>query len=140
MNTIYALASESVRAIDLVTFKQNGDAAHTPVWFAPEPSSPQRLFVYTNRGSWKVKRLRRNPNVRVAPCSQRGLRTGPEFRAIAETIEDPQDPKFVRGFELLKRRYGIFFKLVLAGAWLSGRYRDRCIVHIMVEPESVVSD
>lgn len=140
MSTLYTLAQGSVRAIDLVTFKQSGEAVHTPVWFAPEPSSPQRLFVYTNRNSWKVKRLRRNPEVRVAACDMRGRRAGPGFSAMAETIEDPQDPKFVRGFELLERRYGVWLKLVLAGARLSGRYRNRCIIHIIADPDSRDSD
>lgn len=140
MSTIFALANDGVRAIDLVTFKRNGEAAHTPVWFAPEPSNPQRLFVYTNRGSWKVKRLRRDSNARVAGCDMRGLRTGPEFRATAEVIIEPQDPKFLRGFELLERRYGLWFKLVLAASRLSGRYRNRCIIHIIAEPESNDSD
>ncbi len=48
----------------------------TAVWFAEENG---KLYVFTNPNSGKVKRIRNNPAVRVAPCTIRGRITGPEF-------------------------------------------------------------
>ena len=40
----------------------------------------------TRSDSGKVKRLRRNPRVRVAPCSMRGRVRGPEVWATARVL------------------------------------------------------
>lgn len=41
----------------------------------------------TNSKSWKVKRLRNEARVKIAPCTIRGKVTGPDFPAIARFIE-----------------------------------------------------
>jgi uncharacterized protein len=59
----------SARYISLTTFRRNGTGVATPVWFAEEDG---RLYIWTNSGSWKVKRLRNDPRVTVAVCDVRG--------------------------------------------------------------------
>ena len=45
------------RYVNLATFRRNGSEVRTPVWVAPDG---ERLVVWTNVNSFKVKRLRRD--------------------------------------------------------------------------------
>jgi PPOX class probable F420-dependent enzyme len=51
--------------LNLETFRKNGEGVRTPVWFWEDGGV---LYVRTEDGSGKVKRARRNPQVRVTPC------------------------------------------------------------------------
>jgi uncharacterized protein len=53
----------------LRTFRQDGSAVSTPVWLAPAGG---HLYAYTPVRSWKVRRIRRNPTVGVAPSNFSG--------------------------------------------------------------------
>jgi uncharacterized protein len=64
--------------ISLASFRKNGAAVKTPVWFAEQDG---KLFVMTRSDSGKYKRIRNNPAVKIAPCSISGKVTGPEFPA-----------------------------------------------------------
>lgn len=55
--------------LSVTSYKRDGSGVATPVWFATEG---ERLLVMTDEGSGKVKRIRRNPYVTIAPCSAQG--------------------------------------------------------------------
>ena len=61
------------RYISLATFRRNGQAVLTPVWFAEDAGT---LYVMTRSDTGKYKRIRNNPQVRLAVCSARGKVTG----------------------------------------------------------------
>lgn len=65
------LADEIVRSryVSLTTYRKDGTPVPTPVWHVPHDGE---LWIVTEADSGKVKRIRRNPQVRVAPCSLRG--------------------------------------------------------------------
>jgi PPOX class probable F420-dependent enzyme len=69
--------------ISLVTFRKSGAAVATPVWFGEEGD---RLYVMTLSDMGKTKRIRHNPQVKVAPCTIRGRVTGAEFAATARLL------------------------------------------------------
>jgi uncharacterized protein len=69
--------------ISLTTFRKNGDAVATPVWFGEDGD---RLYIMTRSDMGKTKRVRNNPQVRIAPCTIRGKVTGPEFAAMARIL------------------------------------------------------
>lgn len=69
--------------ISLATFRKNGAAVQTPVWFGEKD---ERLYVVTRNDSGKCKRVRNNPEARVAPCTIRGTIIGPEFAATARIL------------------------------------------------------
>ena len=48
--------------ISLATFRKNGAAVYTPVWFAEDAG---KLYVMTGTKFWKYKRIRNNPRVRL---------------------------------------------------------------------------
>ncbi|HLX84585.1 MAG TPA: PPOX class F420-dependent oxidoreductase [Terriglobales bacterium] len=66
--------------ISLATFRKNGVAVYTPIWFAEDNN---KIYFMTNSKLGKCKRIRNNPIVKIAPCTIRGKITGPEFPATA---------------------------------------------------------
>jgi PPOX class probable F420-dependent enzyme len=60
---------EREKVISLETYRRNGEPVRTPVWFLEENGI---LYVHTDDSTGKVKRIRRNPKVRVAPSHFRG--------------------------------------------------------------------
>lgn len=69
--------------VSLTTYRKSGVAMPTPVWFAV---SGDKLYVKTGRRSGKAKRIRNNPRVEVAPCTNMGKLRGPAFPATARDI------------------------------------------------------
>jgi len=74
---------ENQKYISLKTFRKNGVGVATPVWFGEEDG---KLYVMTRSDMGKSKRIRNNPQVRVAPCTIRGKVTGPEFAATVRIL------------------------------------------------------
>ena len=87
------------RYINLVTFRKNGTGVPTPVWFGEENG---RLYVMTNGKSGKAKRLRHNPEVRIAPSTISGKVTGPEFSAKVRFMKTEEFP---RARKLINAKY-----------------------------------
>lgn len=90
--------------LSLETFKKSGEGVKTPVWFVLHNGL---LYVYTEADSWKVKRIRNNPRVRVALCTIRGRITGPWMDGTASIIEGDERRTADR---LLDRKY--FLKMI----------------------------
>ena len=78
-----ALAQQ--RHISITTFKRDGTPVSVPVWCAADHGS---LLVFSEADSWKVKRIRRDPHVRLAPCSARGTPRGPAVDADASLVAE----------------------------------------------------
>ncbi|MEV6955751.1 PPOX class F420-dependent oxidoreductase [Streptomyces sp. NPDC051183] len=57
------------RYVSLTTFRKDGTPVATPVWAVADGGE---LYVWTRSDSWKVKRIRNNGRVTVAPCDVRG--------------------------------------------------------------------
>ena len=69
--------------VSLTTFRKTGVGVATPVWFGEEDG---KLYVMTRSDMGKTKRIRNNPQVRVAPCTIRGKVTGSEIAATARIL------------------------------------------------------
>jgi PPOX class probable F420-dependent enzyme len=85
----------------LATFRRNGVAVATPVWAA---ESDGRFYVRSERASGKVKRLRNDPRVLVAPCTVRGKPLGAPLEATASVVA-PEREHLAE--QALARRYGL---------------------------------
>ena len=90
----------SQRYLNLESVKRDGTPVQTPVWFAEEQGV---LYVYTLANAGKVKRIRRNPRIRIAPCTMRGTVIGPWVEADATIVEATTA---VHGHALLRQKYG----------------------------------
>jgi hypothetical protein len=107
------------------TFKKNGQGVQTPVWFVQHDDA---LYVYTAADSYKVKRIRNNPRVRVALCTMRGRVTGPWVEGTASIIQGDERDAADR---LLDRKY--FLKVI--ANWLR-RNRPDARAMIRIRPAS----
>ncbi len=85
--------------ISLVSFRKNGAAVRTPVWFAEDAG---KLYVMTGSHLGKYKRIRNNPRVTIAPCTIRGKVTGAEFPARARIMRTEE---FSRVRKLINAKY-----------------------------------
>ena len=69
--------------VNLTTFRKSGRAVSTPVRCGVESG---KLYVSTGTKSGKVKRIRNNPRVQIAPCTIRGKVVGPTVEAMARIL------------------------------------------------------
>ncbi|AWK11394.1 PPOX class F420-dependent oxidoreductase [Streptomyces spongiicola] len=99
---------DRAKYISLTTFRKDGTGVATPVWFAAEGGE---LYVWTRSDSWKVKRLRRDDRVTVAPCDVRG-RVGEGAETAEGTARLLEEADLGRVRKLLSRKYGWRFRLV----------------------------
>ena len=111
--------------LNLETFKKNGEGVRTPVWFAADPaanldSTDAKLYVYTIGVSGKVKRIRNNPRVRIAPSDARGKVLGEWIEAQAEIVTGAEAE---HGMQLLNRKYFPWKQILAFFALFSRRER-----------------
>jgi PPOX class probable F420-dependent enzyme len=105
------------RYVSLTTFKRDGTSASTPVWVVGDGD---RLLVWTGADTWKVKRIRRERRVRVAPSTAGGKPRGEAVEATATILVDT-----ARVEELLARKYGLVYRAVRALNAVTRRVRRR---------------
>jgi PPOX class probable F420-dependent enzyme len=120
------------RYLSLATFRKSGAEVRTPVWFAvlPDERGNGTLWMVTGGDSGKVKRVRNNPRVRVAPSDVRGIVHGPWREGTARIADDPHD--IARAHALLRAKYGRQVTLLDFFSWLSGRRRRRAWLAVEV--------
>jgi PPOX class probable F420-dependent enzyme len=117
--------------LNLETFRRNGESVKTPVWFVADPSanhdaSDAKLYVYTTGGSGKVKRIRNNSRVRVAPCNARGSLLGEWVDARAEIVTGADAD---HGMQLLNKKYVPWKQLLDFFARFRPRARTVFLIH-----------
>lgn len=117
--------------LSLETFKKNGEGVKTPVWFAADPATDlsgvdARLYIYTIGNTGKVKRIRNNPRVRIAPCTMRGEGLGEWVDARAEILTGEEA---ARGMALLNKKYFPWKQLLGFFALFSRRERVVMAIH-----------
>ena len=113
--------------VSLETFKKDGSGVKTPVWVAPQGG---KLVVGTGGSTFKVKRLRNNPRVRLAACDARGKKIrGPWHEGTARVLPSSEAP---RAEAALNQRYGWQRRSFRFVARLIGRMKDPVIIEITV--------
>lgn len=100
MNNDKLAQFENQKYLSLATYKKDGTAVPTPLWFAQEGKV---FYVYTLSKAWKLKRIRNNPRARIAPCDVRGKIKGEWVDAEARILDPSEDRKVHR---LLDQKYG----------------------------------
>jgi uncharacterized protein len=100
----------------LVTFRRSGEPVPTPVWFGLHDG---RLYVESLADAAKVKRLRHDRRVRVAPCTVRGKPKGPFADGIGRVLGAAEG---TNAESALDRHYGLRRRLyVTVGTRLGAR-------------------
>jgi PPOX class probable F420-dependent enzyme len=86
--------------VSLTTFRKDGTPVATPVWASREGD---HLYVWTEAGSGKIKRLRNSGRVLVAPSDARGALQGAQVEGTAVLLDSPADVERIR--RLHKSKY-----------------------------------
>lgn len=86
----------------LVTFRKDGTAVPTPVWFAL--LDDRRLVVHTEERTAKIRRIRRDARVRVLPCDPRGKPLGAGIDGKARILNAAEERE--RAEAALDRHHG----------------------------------
>jgi PPOX class probable F420-dependent enzyme len=119
-------ALENHTYCNLVTLRRSGTPVATPVWFALDGS---RLYVKTETPSGKVKRIRNDPRVRVAPCTIAGRDLGPAIDGTARILPPAETP---HAEAMLRRRYGWGRRLFTILIEPIFEWRDRAPVYLEI--------
>ncbi len=90
------------KVISLETYRRNGEPVRRPVWFLEEDGI---IYVHTDDSTGKVKQIRRNPKVRVAPSHFRGRPKADYVDAQAELDTDPATVEKYRS--RIYKKYGL---------------------------------
>jgi PPOX class probable F420-dependent enzyme len=109
------------RTVLLTTYRRDGSAVDTPVHIAVQDG---RAFVRTFDRAGKVKRLRRNAQVAVAPCTMLGSVTGPPVRAKARILRGDEA---VRARRAIERKYPVIHGVLVP---LAHRLRHYRTIHL----------
>ncbi len=112
------------RYVRLSTFRKSGAAAPTPVWFA---RLGENLYVVTGRNTGKVKRIRNNPGVAIAPSDFRGRPKGRDLRAVAGVTDEQRGGPADRA---LRGKYGWQYRVVELVEGLLGVVNERVYLEL----------
>jgi hypothetical protein len=113
--------------LNLATFRRSGVAVETPVWFAAHAG---RLYVFTEGAAGKVKRLRANPEIRIAACGVRGRLKGAWLPGQARRVDDAAT--LAAAYRALRRKYGFQMWLLDTFSRLAGRYDARAMLELEI--------
>ncbi len=88
--------------ISIKTFRKNGEGATTPVWFLEDKDL---FFICTGGATYKVKRIRNNPEVQIAASDASGNLKGEYFEGKAKILaKNEVDPIYT----LFRKKYSGF--------------------------------
>jgi len=102
--------------LNLETFRRSGESMKTPVWFVEDGDT---LYVRTIANSGKVKRIRNNGQVNIAPCKVDGALLGEWIPARAREVTDKDT--FSKVDRLLDNKYGLMKKMFALSSAIQGR-------------------
>lgn len=119
----------AAKYISLRSFKKDGGHVDTPVWFVPLDG---KLLVFTDGTSYKVKRIRRNPEVQIAECDMRGKLLGPWQPGTCRPLENTENdaPYVARVYAALNQKYGLVMRAGTFFSTLLGRVGRRLVLEI----------
>lgn len=110
----------------LTTYRKDGTAVPTPVWVARDND---QLVAWSAANAGKVKRIRRDGRVEVAPCDVRGTPTGPAVPGMARVLDEAGTAS---AKHLIVQKFPLTGRLVLLGSTV--RRGPRGSVGIAIEP------
>jgi uncharacterized protein len=119
-------ADDDHRYVALTTYRRDGRAVTTPVWFV---ALEERLYVFTARTTGKAKRVRATGRMRFAPCSMNGRRILGEWQeGTGRVVEDERLRD--KALTALQRKYGWQLSVAMLVYRLRGLYRERVVLEL----------
>lgn len=129
MNEAAITALDRESYISLATFRRDGRAVETPVWFAARAG---RIYVFSEARAGKMKRLRNDSRVRIAPCNVRGRVHGAWLSGHGRRVEAAAVE--ARAYDALLAKYGWQMRLANFVSRLAGRIEGRAVIEIELAP------
>ena len=114
--------------VSLASFRRDGREVRTPVWIAGDAPV---FYVFSAGEAGKVKRIRRNPHVRIATCNVRGGDLGDWQDGAARIIESAAEIGLA--YKALRKKYGTLMWLGDVLSKLVGRFEKRTLIAIRLE-------
>jgi PPOX class probable F420-dependent enzyme len=100
------------RFLNLTTFRKSGIPVVTTVLFA---LANDKIYVWTTKDSGKVKRIRNDASVQIAPSTRLGRPLGPIAAATARILSSAEQTVAQtvtdRQFGLLKKFFGLIWRV-----------------------------
>ncbi|WP_145238714.1 PPOX class F420-dependent oxidoreductase [Prescottella equi] len=96
----------------LTTFKKDGSGTPTPLWAAMDGD---RMLMWTETKSWKVKRIKNRSRVTVGVCDAGGNPKGPQIDATAVVLDDAGTEETR---DAIARKYGLIGWIAVKGSIL----------------------
>ncbi len=88
--------------VSIKTFRKNGTEAATPIWFLEKKD---KYYICTGGMTYKVRRIRNNPEVQIAASDGKGNLKGEYFEGKARiTAKNEAEPLY----KLFRKKYGGF--------------------------------
>ena len=116
--------SNREKYVSLVTFRRDGSAVPTPVWFA---AMGDEFGVITETNVGKVKRIRNNPRVTVQVCDMSG-KVSSDAPVLSATARLVTGDEAVRVRKAIRRKYPLAYR-ALSVLWLAGELLERLRRH-----------
>jgi PPOX class probable F420-dependent enzyme len=115
------------KVVSLESYKKSGEAVRTPLLFVAHEGV---LYMRTPLQSWKVKRIRNNPRVRIAPSDMQGKVRGTWVEGQAEIYHE-SEMAWVN--KLSKQKYGLTKRLMDFRNRLLGRTGKFAVIAVKVK-------
>jgi len=118
--------------ISLATYRKDGREVRTPVWVVgQDEGDDQEFFVFSESKAGKVKRIRNNGKVSIAPCDARGkLARETWLQGSGKIVTDAA--KISHIYQLFDEKYGWQMRVLNFIAKLNGRYNKRAVLALKV--------
>ena len=106
--------------VSLATYRRDGREVRTPLWIA---GTGAEFHAFSAGNAGKLKRIRANPGVKLAPCDMRGGALGEWREARARLLTDPTE--IATAHAALRRKYGLQMWVADMASRLAGRLGSR---------------
>lgn len=116
---------QRAKYLSFATFRKNGNAVETPVWFAEEDDC---FYLFSAQDAGKIKRLRNSGRSRIAACTVTGRLTGEWVDTEAEILSDAKDT--TQALDALRQKYGWQMRLTDCMSTLSGKMKQRAYIRV----------
>ncbi|WP_370063376.1 PPOX class F420-dependent oxidoreductase [Mycobacterium sp. MAA66] len=112
--------------VSFTSYRKDGSAISTPVWIAPGEG---KLYFFSEVGSHKVKRIRRNSAVTLQPCDIRGnIVAGSPIVDGTARVLGFEDAGRVR--KIMNRKYWLLGPLSEFAVWITRRQQASFAIEI----------
>jgi len=118
------------RYINLESYKKSGEPKMTPVQSLEHDGL---IYVRTGPDTWKVKRIRRNPRVRLVPSDRNGKPMGKWVEGEAHMLDGEERDRMLGVF---KKEYGsIGYSMMGFVGRMRGERQMTAIISIKLQPQ-----